>query len=236
MPFIRAHVGRASRRLRRPAHRARLPRRQSLGHDGVVTEESDTRWSGYYSATSSRKPRPMLIAACERLGDGAGRVAVDLGSGAGVEALALLAHGWSVVAVDADPAGLEMLSEQVPPARKEHISLVCADFTDIDLPPAHLIHAGYSLPFSAPPKFPALWKRIRHALVPGGIFAGQLFGIHDSWAYSPDMTFQDRPEVMSLLDGLEVLTLQESEYDGEAVSGPKHWHLFDILARQPGEG
>ena len=100
-------------------------------------------------------------------------------------------------------------------------------------PHAHLIHAGFSLPFCPPSRFPALWEQIRLALVPGAIFAGQLFGTRDSWAADPGMTFQDRSEVTRLLDGLEILELHGTERDGEAYSGPKHWHAYDILARQP---
>ena len=77
--------------------------------------------------------------------------------------------------------------------------------------------------------------QIRCALVPGAIFAGQLFGIRDSWADDPGMTFQNRAEVIGLLDGLEILELDETERDGEAYSGPKHWHTYDILAREPAE-
>ena len=36
-----------------------------------------------------------------------------------------------------------------------------------------------------------------------------------------------------LLDGLDILRLEETEQDGHAFSGPKHWHTFDILARKP---
>jgi hypothetical protein len=36
-----------------------------------------------------------------------------------------------------------------------------------------------------------------------------------------------------LLDGLDIRRLEESERDGHAFSGPKHWHTFDILARKP---
>ena len=35
-----------------------------------------------------------------------------------------------------------------------------------------------------------------------------------------------------LLDGLDILRLEETERDGHAFSGPKHWHTFDILARR----
>jgi hypothetical protein len=93
------------------------------------------------------------------------------------------------------------------------------------------IYAGFSLPFCLPQAFPGTWARIRQALAPGGIFAGQLFGLRDSWADDPDMTFHARPEVEVLLDGLQILRLEETEHDGHAASGPKHWHTFDILAR-----
>lgn len=83
------------------------------------------------------------------------------------------------------------------------------------------------------PGCPALWARIGRALAPGGVFAGQLFGTHDTWAGDPDMTFYARHQVEVLLDGLDILRLEETERDGHAFSGPKHWHTFAILARKP---
>jgi hypothetical protein len=47
------------------------------------------------------------------------------------------------------------------------------------------------------------------------------------------MTFHARHQVDTLLDGLDILRLEETERDGHAISGPKHWHTFDILARKP---
>jgi hypothetical protein len=111
-------------------------------------------------------------------------------------------------------------------------SMLRASFTEADLPPAHLIHAGFSLPFCPPQQFPSLWTRICQALVPGGVFAGQLFGIRDSWAADAAMTFHDRLEAEALLDGLRILRLHETDHDGRAFTGPKHWHVFDILARR----
>jgi SAM-dependent methyltransferase len=177
----------------------------------------------------------MLLAACNRLGAGDGRLAVDLGCGEGTDSLALLDRGWSVLAIDVEPGGLALLRARVPAACAGRISIVCASFADAALPSADLIHAGFSLPFCSPRQFPAVWARIRRALGPGAIFAGQLFGTGDSWADDPGMTFQDRAEVIGLLEGLEILELHESERDGEAYSGPKHWHTYDILARHPGE-
>jgi tellurite methyltransferase len=65
------------------------------------------------------------------------------------------------------------------------------------------------------------------------MFAGQFFGPRDGWAGSDGMTFHDVGEVGKLLDGLEVCYLREWEREGRAASGPKRWHAFGILARQP---
>jgi len=131
-----------------------------------------------------------------------------------------------------EPVGLALLRAQLPAGSAAQIRIVRASYAEAVFPRAHLIHAGYSLPFCDPGQFPALWSRIRGALTPGGIFAGQLFGVRDSWAADPTMTFHDSDQVSSLLDGLEILQLHETERDGEASSGPKHWHIYDILAQK----
>ena len=156
-----------------------------------------------------------------------GRLAIDLGCGEGTDTLELLARGWSVLAVDAEPAGLALLRARIPPAAAAAVRVLCASFAEADLPYAHLIHAGFSLPFCAPQEFPALWARIRRALAPGGVFAGQLFGTHDTWAGDPDMTFYARHQVELLLDGLDILRLEETNETGrlqrpEALAHLRH--------------
>jgi len=191
------------------------------------------RWERYSARTLGRGPRPMLLAACDLFGSGKGRTAVDLGCGAGVDSLALLARGWSVTAIDKDQAGLDLLTARVPAGSAGQARIVRAAFSEAVLPRADLVHAGYSLPFSPAAQFAELWAGIRGALLPGGVFAGQLFGVRDSWADTARMSFHDPEQVAELLEGLEVLQLDETERDGAAVSGPKHWHVYDILVRQP---
>ena len=70
------------------------------------------------------------------------------------------------------------------------------------------------------------------ALRPGGRLAGQLFGNRDSWAVEPEMTFQTRAEALALLAPLAVELFREREEDGHSLNGPKHWHIFDVIARK----
>ena len=143
-----------------------------------------------------------------------------------MESRALADAGWQVRAFDLDSALVERLSDTDVQA---HVG----SMTEVDLPPADLVHAGFSLPFVPPAGFPTFWERLRAALRPGGLLAVNLFGVHDDWAGEQEMTFHSRAEVEALTSGLEVIDLGEVEEDGPAYSGPKHWHLFSVLARRP---
>lgn len=46
------------------------------------------------------------------------------------------------------------------------------------------------------------------------------------------MTFLDREAVDRLVEGLDVVEILEEDADGNAFSGAKHWHIFDVIARR----
>jgi SAM-dependent methyltransferase len=133
-----------------------------------VANDGGTDWAGYYAWSAGREPRPLLLAACEELGAGQGRLAIDLGCGEGTDALELLARGWSVLAVDAESAGLALLRARIPPAAAGAVRVLCASFAEADLPYAHLIHAGFSLPFCAPQESPSCGRGSAGRLPPAG--------------------------------------------------------------------
>ena len=188
----------------------------------------DDGWGEYNAAQVGREPRELCLRAIELAGPGDGRTALDLGAGAGVESRALIEAGWHVVAFDLDSALVERLADTAADVR-------IGPMAERDLPPADLVHAGFSLPVVAPQDFPAFWERIRAALRPGGLLAVNLFGIRDTWADEADMSFQSRVDVQAMTAGLELLDLAEVEEEGPAFDGPKHWHLFSVLARRPAE-
>jgi len=104
---------------------------------------------------------------------------------------------------------------------------------EVDLPPADLVWASYSLFFCDPARFPDVWRRIREAVVPGGRFAGQLLGDRDTWATEREMPWFDRDGVGTLFEGWAIERLDVEDQDGEAWAVPKHWHVFHVVARRP---
>ena len=211
----------------------------------MTSEESERKkgvtWEGYYEALAGREARPLLVEARARfavaVGRAAGLHAVDLGCGDGTETLALLEAGWRVFAVDSEPAAIRHVRSEAGARFQDVLEARVASFESVELPATDFVYAGYSLPFCQPEHFDSLWERISTCLRPGGRFAGQLFGMRDSWAGKRDMTFHTAEEVNGLLEpGFDVEKVREREEDGRAVSGPKHWHIFEIIARKLDEG
>ena len=197
-----------------------------------MASASDADWAEYYRRLSGRPPRPLALRATEL--KPAPGLALDLGCGDGTETVFLLEQGWSVVAVDREPAALELTSERA--GGTGMLTVQIADLVDYEPPKADLILASATLPFVPGEHFASVWARLRYALKTSGLLAVHLFGNRDSWSEGEDsvegMTFHSRAAAEKILRGLDVLQLQEHEYDGGSGRGPKHWHRFDIIARQ----
>lgn len=188
------------------------------------------RWSLFYGFTKDSPPWPLLVRAAS-LAPSKGR-ALDLGAGAGRDTRYLLEQGFQVTAVDAEPRAVALLSA-LPQTRLRVVQSSFEDFTFADAA-YDLISAQYALPFLPKGHFDDVFARLKAALVPGGIFAGQFFGVNDEWnTPDRDMTFLTRAEAEALLSDLATVELTEEEADGHKADGsPKHWHIFHILARR----
>ena len=198
-------------------------------------EEQD--WAAYYRYTFGREPRPLFLHGLEALaaaGVGPG-TAVDVGSGDGTETMRLLDAGWRVVAIDSAPAAAEVLAPRVPDDAHDRLEIRTEPADEVDLPPFDLLYSAYVLSYLPPDAFARLWAHAREALRPGGFIVVNIFGDRHEWAgKEPDTTFLSRGEVERLLDGLEVVALDELEEDGNSFVGPTHWHVWDVVARRTG--
>jgi SAM-dependent methyltransferase len=186
----------------------------------------DVDWDAYYDAITEREPREEVTRA---IAAGRPGFAIELGCGDGIDTQALAGAGWEVLAIDAEPASIRRVTSRM--AGYPGVSTELARFEEItDLPPADLVVAAYTLPFCPPGAFDRLWSTIRGSLRGGGRFSGNFFGPNDTWAGSPGMTFHARSDLERLFDGFEIEVFTETDDDGEATSGPKHWHLFSVMA------
>ena len=204
----------------------------------------DISWDEYNAAQAGRPPRASLGAALDAVAGradrpveevpGSGRVAVDVGCGEGVEVTALLEQGWTVHALDGEAAALDRLVARTPTGARQRLHVRRVDYGELDaLPDADLVHASYSLPYCGPAHFDRVWAAVRAALRPGAVLACQLFGPHDDAYGDPEMTFHTADEARELLNGLEVVSWTEEDADRSAYTGPRHWHVFHVVARRP---
>ena len=198
---------------------------------------ADKDWPNYYEITLDRAPCDAVSIALDNFDREAApdrpRLAVDLGCGGGRDAIELLRRDWAVLAIDAEPAAIEVLTarEDLPPTGE--LQTLVSRFEDASWPAADLVNSGFALPLVPQAKFAALWQRIVESLKWGGRFSDQLYGDRDSWVGDPTNSFFTRGEAERLLDRLEIEHFHEEEVESRTRRGKtKHWHVFHIVARK----
>jgi SAM-dependent methyltransferase len=197
---------------------------------------TEAQWREYYDAMKGLPARETLVFALERFA--AERMspdarAVDVGCGEGRDAAEMLRRGWRVFAFDGQPEAIHRLLSRPDLPPDAPLEARVMSFEEVDWPPVNLVNASFSLPFCPPEAFPTLWGRMVASLLPGGRFAGQLFGNRDGWAGEKGMTHHTRVEVERLLAPFAVEHFVEDEHEGTTANGtPKRWHLFHIVARK----
>ena len=186
-------------------------------------------WGRFYQLTKDSPPWPLLQRAAALVPRG-GR-ALDLGAGAGRDTRYLIEQGFLVTAVDADARAVALLAA-LPHLR---LQVVQSTFEDFAFESYDLISAQFSLPFVSNAHYAGVFERLKAALAPGGVFAGQFFGVSDAWNVpGSGMTFVTRNDANDLLSDLDIVELSEEDSDGHTADGsPKHWHAFHVLARKP---
>lgn len=196
-------------------------------------------WPGYFDSVAGKEPREALVEAAATFADPADRFAIDLGCGEGRDTAELLRRGFRVLAIDGHPEGIERLRARhdLAPKHRDRLETRVQLFEDLlGLPECDLLNASFSLPFCPPDHFSRVWSLLTSAIVPGGLFSGQLFGDRHTWASIADRSHQTRDVAERLLEGFDVIRFDEEERDAESFEGtPMHWHLFHIIARRKDE-
>lgn len=208
--------------------------------DPSSRHEKPSDWPAYFDAVAGLPARETLVLALDlfdRERQPGGTLAVDLGCGEGRDTAELLRRGWRVLGIDSSAEGLGRLRERVRRlGAMERLEVLEARFEDARWPTCRLVNASFSIPHCAPRDFPGMWGRITESIEPGGRFAGQLFGVNDSWATRPDgvtRTYHTRDDVERMLESFDIEHLDEVERPGKTALGePKYWHVFHVVARK----
>ncbi|MCA9279609.1 MAG: class I SAM-dependent methyltransferase [Phycisphaeraceae bacterium] len=206
----------------------------------AVTAASQRDWPAYFAAVKGKPPRDTLLFALDRFDAERTpidqRLAIDIAAGEGRDSAEMLRRGWRVHAIDGHPEAMDHLDEmrRACGVDTDRFTFEQSAMETYQPSQALLINASFCLPFCEPAHFDGLWERIRHAIMPGGRFAGQFFGDRHSWASIDGRTHHTKREVDVLLEGLDIELYDEAEKDGEDVLGqPVHWHVFHVVAKKP---
>lgn len=195
----------------------------------------DHDWVEFLEATTSRGPLEYFHSAMSFVDGhrGGGRQAIDLGCGGGADTRLLLARGWRVFAVDAEPRAGILLEESVPQQHRDRLDVAIGRFHEVDLPEADLVYAQFSLPFAAEHLDEAIENALA-AVVPGGVFVGQFFGADDDWAHDDGVAWVDRSWVDHTFSDFAELDIDERDHRGTYGShgASKRWNFFHVRARR----
>jgi len=212
-------------------------KKNSISENNIDADARIHDWSSYYKNKSNLVPRDTLLKALEFFEKENNQdeqlFAIDLGCGHGADTLELLKRNWKVLAIDYSPEGLAILEESVIPSRKRNFRKMNMSFESLNLIKCNFLNASYSIPFCKPECFGNLWNEIDNSILKDGRFAGNFFGINDSWAKDKMMTFHSKEEVNKLFKNFIIEYFEEKDEDGVTASGEsKHWHVFSVIAKK----
>jgi tellurite methyltransferase len=197
-------------------------------------------WRDYFNKTKGRPTRALLLKGlelCEKDFNPTDlKIAIDLGSGAGVESLELLRRGWHVFAIDNNAEALNTLKSFSAENGLNKLETLQKGFEEIqELPRANLLHASRSLPFCKENFWPNLWKAIETSVCENGWIIADFFGPEDDWVKAKEVTGHSPNEIRKLFNGYEIKWFDEEKGSKQTVLGPeKFGHLISVIARRKG--
>jgi SAM-dependent methyltransferase len=182
--------------------------------------EATRFWNEQYRVPRTSRVNPVLAEIADDLTPG---TALDLGCGAGGDALWLAGRGWRVTAVDISANAVRRLSEHAR-ARGLLMTVECLDLAEdfpsgsFDLVSAQYFHTPFALPRAR------VLRTAAHALRPGGRLVVVDHGSTAPWSWNqdPDIHYPTPDEVSA------ELALDPSRWQVERADMPRR------QARGPG--
>lgn len=197
----------------------------------------DDFWKKYYALAEGKLPAKILRTTLDKYLQERGE-ALDVGAGHLVESMFLLEQGFTVTAVDDDPASAELATKIKDPK----FNFIQDTIQNADILQNHflLICALNILSHISLDEFDFVLNKIQAALKINGVFYANFFGIRDSWNKSKSTkTFLDIENVKGYFKDFDVLFIGEREFDDtfgwaqiKGLNDTKHWHIITLIARK----
>jgi SAM-dependent methyltransferase len=172
-------------------------------------------------------PDPDLLGTLDRLAPKPG-VALDLGSGPGIHAIALAKRGWKVTAVDISPGAIRMASKFAEEARVK-VDFQRANILDFEPTPNSfdLVHDRGFLHTLDQSEWPVWLNLVATALKPSGLVIAKEF-LHNPRRHFGPRGFT-RSELRNVLDDrLKIESLEEASFRGPRLAAA----AFLLIARR----
>lgn len=207
-------------------------------HDGDHTHGPgaasypDFEWDDLYTGDGSdtAAPDPALLAPADGLPPGR---ALDLGCGAGGNALALAARGWRVTGVDLAPRAVASArASACARGLDDRVELAVADSATWQPETAYdFVLSSYALPPRGPARTATL-ATLATALAPGGILAlGEWDEEACEWGKPGDLA--TRAELTEAFTGLGLDVTRAERKVVPRLQHPGEDHAVIVIARKP---
>lgn len=186
----------------------------------------------YYENTENALPNPTVRAIIEM--NIKPENAIDLGCGAGRDTVFLIKNDWKVLAIDREDTE-KIISSKLNEEEIKNFRFKCQEFENIELEKNKLLAANFCISFCNKNYFNEFWNKITDSILVGGYFAGNFFGIHDSWSkIKNEMVFLTKEQVLNLFEnGFEIIKFKEFEKDEKNGLGKmQHWHIYNVIAKK----
>jgi len=161
---------------------------------------------------------------------------VDLGAGAGRDALYYLENGCEVIVVEKEQVMVEALVSRVKADCSERLVVSQVPFEEMVLPDeVDIVSASLSLPFVPYAKFNDVWQKVVDSLREGGFFAGHFFGNEHGWFDLENGSYFSEEQLLELFrrSSMSIIDMTEINEPRESVEGEiVKCHMWDVILQK----
>lgn len=207
----------------------------SKSDEFVFEKAFPSAWEKYFLKNKDRSIRPLFTKASTFLKSNSDdRTALDVGSGIGIETLALIKMGYTVTAIDNQITSKNHIESQLSVDGQTNLKFILSDFLDFNFDKQYdFVWAYHTLPFCNESSFLRVAQDSFKSVKTSGIFAGSFFGDKDEWDLNKRANGISKNQLTELLSPFEIIEFNETLERGKlALGGEKNWHVIDVIARK----